>query len=182
MPRSRAATRRGAFPPGPEPAVPRTRRGLARACAAELRAASRPHLTRTAAGRRGRTRRQMYICGAVRILRPGAVRGRADGCPQVRRSRTPHGTALHCPSMTCAGGFIKAVLQRGRFTRIWPPRRLGAGSAIITAHAKRISVRGSSTSPARSGCAAILKAWRSARSKPMRRIRVPPTPPTHVRC
>ena len=76
----------GAFPFAPEPAVPPRPGPVDRARAADSGAASRTNLTRKAVGRRIRARRQMSICGAARRQGPAAFRGRAYGCPGIRRA------------------------------------------------------------------------------------------------
>ena len=83
----------GAFPFAPEPAVPPRSGTFDRACAADSGADSRTNLTRKTVGRRIRARRQMSICGAARRRGPAAFRGRAYGCPGIRRAspNTTHG-------------------------------------------------------------------------------------------
>ena len=92
----RAGAEGTAKPPARARAVPPSPRDLDRACAPDAGAASRPHRTRRGLPRRGRARRQMSICGAVRARRGRPLRGCGDGCPGIQRRRlhkqgAPHG-------------------------------------------------------------------------------------------
>ena len=100
---------------------PRSRRrrpvpeAIARARAADPGADSRTNLTRRAAGRRIRARRQMSICGAARRRGPAALRGRTYGCPGIRRAspqhlHSPHPHTPHPPGMVqCGRNGLRAV-------------------------------------------------------------------------
>ena len=93
----------GAFPFAPEPAVPPRPGPVDRARAADSGAASRTNLTRKAVGRRIRARRQMSICGAARRQGPAAFRGRAYGCPGIRRASP---TRTRTRSTLCGRGKL----------------------------------------------------------------------------
>ena len=93
----------GAFPFAPEPAVPPRPGPVDRARAADSGAASRTNLTRKAVGRRIRARRQMSICGAARRQGPAAFRGRAYGCPGIRRASP---TRTRTRSTPCGRGKL----------------------------------------------------------------------------